>query len=321
MAERVAIYVSSAGRRVELIRCFRESAQELGVEAFIVAGDVAPEFSAACIEADLALRTPRCDAPDFPAFIADMCMEQRVSLIVPTIDTELLVFSELRGALAQHGTTVGVSTPEVIRLARDKLATAHWIGEAGLGAPVTTTLHDLLADPGRLEWPLLVKPRSGSSSKGIYIAHSIADIRAHPEDDHIAQMLLTGVEYTVNVFFDKNGQMRSAVPHVRHEVRGGEVSKGETTDHPALLEAAERLRQLQGARGALCFQAIMDRRNEPAIFEINARFGGGYPLAHRAGAPFTTWLLAEALGRPVSYEHKWKSGVRMLRYDAAMFTG
>jgi carbamoyl-phosphate synthase large subunit len=56
-----------------------------------------------------------------------------------------------------------------------------------------------------------------------------------------------------------------------------------------------------------------------AILEINARFGGGYPLAHRAGAPFTQWLLEEATDRSSSAHDDWRPGVTMLRYDEAIF--
>jgi carbamoyl-phosphate synthase large subunit len=55
------------------------------------------------------------------------------------------------------------------------------------------------------------------------------------------------------------------------------------------------------------------------LFEINARFGGGFPLAHNAGAYFTRWLLEEAAGHSSDANNNWRSGVRMLRYDAAVF--
>ena len=75
-----------------------------------------------------------------------------------------------------------------------------------------------------------------------------------------------------------------------------------------------------GARGALCFpRAIVTDDETCAVFEINARFGGGYPLAHQAGARFTQWLVEEALGLPDTANDDWKSGVTMLRYDDAVF--
>jgi len=91
-------------------------------------------------------------------------------------------------------------------------------------------------------------------------------------------------------------------------------------DKRAVVEAARKIAAaLPGARGPLCFQAIVREDGEYAVFEINARFGGGYPLAHRAGATFSKWLLEEAAGLSCSAHDDWKAGVTMLRYDAAVF--
>jgi carbamoyl-phosphate synthase large subunit len=57
----------------------------------------------------------------------------------------------------------------------------------------------------------------------------------------------------------------------------------------------------------------------PKVIEINARFGGGYPLADHAGAHFAKWLLEEVSGLPASCHDNWHSGVLMLRYDEAIF--
>jgi carbamoyl-phosphate synthase large subunit len=76
---------------------------------------------------------------------------------------------------------------------------------------------------------------------------------------------------------------------------------------------------LAGARGPLCFQAILASDDNAAIFELNARIGHGYPLSHRAGAEFTRWLLEEALDISPTVSDSWCEGVSMLRYDAAVF--
>jgi len=55
------------------------------------------------------------------------------------------------------------------------------------------------------------------------------------------------------------------------------------------------------------------------VFEINARFGGGFPLAHRAGARFSRWLLEDVLGLQSSAQNNWQEDLVMLRYDAAIF--
>lgn len=47
---------------------------------------------------------------------------------------------------------------------------------------------------------------------------------------------------------------------------------------------------------------------------------GGYPICDAAGGTFARWLLMDAMGKTPDYHDDWKEGVRMLRYDAAVFT-
>jgi carbamoyl-phosphate synthase large subunit len=67
----------------------------------------------------------------------------------------------------------------------------------------------------------------------------------------------------------------------------------------------------------------VDSHGSAYVHEINARFGGGYPLADHAGASFARWLLEEATegGRTVSAADDWREGVVMIRYDEAVYDG
>jgi carbamoyl-phosphate synthase large subunit len=316
---RCTLLVSSAGRRVELIQCFRASAAALGIDLRVVAVDLDPAMSAACQVADRAFAVPRCDHPEFVEVLVGICAEHEVDLVVPTIDPELPPLSRHAARFAAVGARVAVSAPPVVDLARDKLATASRLAEHGIPAPRSASAAAVIAAPAEWTFPLLAKPRGGSSSIGIHLVAAPEDLGSLPSD-YVVQERLRGIEYTVNLFFDAGGQLRCAIPHRRCEVRAGEVAKGRTERHAALEAIAWRLgAALEGARAALCFQAIVDPAGTPSVFEINARFGGGYPLAHRAGADFTAWLLEETTDRPPSAHNDWRAGVVMLRYDAAVF--
>lgn len=321
MKSACTVLISSAGRRVELIRCVRDAAARLGLDLRVIAVDLDPAMSAACQVADVGLRVPRCDSAEFIEALLGISVQHEVELIVPTIDPELEPLSMHAPRFREIGTEVAVSTPEMVRLARDKLRTAQFLARRGVPAPRSGSLDEVVADPDAWPWPLMVKPRSGSSSIGIRILSAPHELAEFGEArDYLAQELLRGEEYTVNLFFDSAGRLRCAIPHLRCEVRAGEVAKGITRRHPELEAIAWALgAQLPGARGALCFQAIVDAAGRPVVFELNARFGGGYPLAHRAGARFAQWLLEEATGRPSSAHNDWQEDVLMLRYDHAIF--
>jgi len=314
------LFITSAGRRNQLIECFREDALSLGLELRIITADLKPDLSSACHQADAAYAVPRCTDSDYVPALMEICQRHEVSLLVPTIDTELALLSRHVSEFVAVGTRVVVSEPTVVDLARDKIKTALRLADAGVSIPQTLQLGAYLADPSKLKGAVIAKPKGGSSSVGIIRPKSPNELEGLSQTDYLVQEMWEGIEYTVNVFFDQNGELRCAVPHRRIETRGGEVSKGRTERVPALVEAARKLATaLPGARGPLCFQAIVTEAGEYAVFEINARFGGGYPLAHRAGAQFSKWLLEEAAGLSSSANDDWKDGVTMLRYDAAVF--
>ena len=308
----IAVLISSIGRRGQLVDCFRESARDLGRKIRIVGADSRPQLSAACHLADMSIAVPPCRDPEYVSVLLEVCKAHGIRLLVPTIDTELQVLSECRDVFARIGVTVAVSAPSVVKVARDKGKTSTLLAELGVNTPRTVAASAYRHDPSLLRSPVILKPRTGSSSIGIFRPTNRAEVDAAfaAGSDMIAQELWEGSEYTVNLFFDAAGALRCAVPHRRIETRAGEVSKGRTEDVLVLRNAARSIASgLSGARGALCFQAIVTDAGDYAVFEINARFGGGYPLAHRAGARFTTWLLEEALGLPSTASDIWTPGI------------
>jgi carbamoyl-phosphate synthase large subunit len=311
------ILLSSAGRRVSLLELLRADARALGLAPRMIATDLRPEFSAACAAADLALAVPPAAHAEFTGAIAEICRAHDVRLLVPTIDPELAPIAALAEQLRAAGTQVNISAPEAVAIARDKFSTALALGA---DAPRTALPEEILAAPDGWTLPLLAKPRAGSASSGIRRIAGMEELRALP-GGYVVQELLGGREFTVNLFIAA-GRTIAAVPHLRREVRAGEVAKAITLRHPALAAIARRLPlAVPGIAGALCFQAIEGEEGAggPKLIEINARFGGGFPIAHQAGAPFTRWLIEAAAGRSSSAADTWRDGVTMLRYDAEKF--
>lgn len=319
------LLVTSAGRRVELIEAFRDSAARLGVTLTVIACDQYPDLSAACHRADLAFSVPPVTGPDYVPALVSAVRTHGVDLIVPTIDPELLPLAQAASRFAAEGADLVISSPELVAMTGDKLATARFFADHDLPAPLTMALEDVLARPAAWPGPLFIKPRFGSASRGVRPVASIADLAGIPPaelmpEPMLAQALLTGTEHTINLYFDRAGHLRSAIAHERLRVRAGEVEKGITRRLPALMGLARDLAAaLPGPRGPLCFQAMVADDGSAQLFEINARFGGGYPLAHHAGATFARWLLEDALGRPSTANDDWHEGVMMLRYDSNVF--
>ncbi len=312
--------VTSAGRRVGLLECFRASAARMGVALEVHACDLHPEQSAACALADARFAAPPCTHADYIPTLLNYVRENGIALVVPTIDTELQPLAAARADFAALGADVHVSSEEVIEIVRDKKRTMDVLANAGVPVPRTATVEDFRRNPEGWAWPLFVKPVAGSASRGIALVQGIDELRCEFDEPMLVQELLGGDEYTINLFVDDEGVMRAAIPHLRVSVRAGEVEKGRTVRRGDFQKIAlDIAAALPEARGVLCFQLFDDPGLGPRVFEINARFGGGYPLADRAGGHFAENVLRTAIGLPLVDCDDWQDGLTMLRYDNAVF--
>jgi len=242
---------------------------------------------------------------------------------VPTLDPELPVYAAARDQFAAIGTTVAISSPEVAAIGGDKQHTHDWLIAGGFPTVQQGSLDDVRADPDAWRFPLIVKPRFGSASIGVGIVNDLAELeQAATAPDALVQTLAQGVEHTIDLLASREGRCLVAIPRKRIEVRAGEVSKAITVRSPQLIELAEKLcAALPGAYGALNVQVFVgDEPGQLAVIEMNARFGGGYPLSYAAGADFPLALVQDALGLPLTAPLEgWQDGLVMLRYDAAVF--
>ncbi len=316
------VMLSASGRRVGLLRLLERSLRELDLPGRVIATDVTLTSAAMQATADRII-VPRYSEPGCLEFLLKLCTENQIGLIVPTIDTELAFYERNRAAFAARGTQINVSDLPTVEIGGDKQRTHEWLTENAIPTVRQVSLGAALNGALDWEYPVLVKPRFGSSSIGITKAKSRVDLEARAgEKDLLVQSIATGREYTVDVFIDRSGKCRCAVPRLRLETRGGEVSKGMTVRNPAVIELASRVAEaLPGGRGVLNVQIFHDDTSGVlAVIEVNPRFGGGYPLSHEAGAAMTTWLLEETFGLPCSARSDaWQDGLVMLRYDEAVF--
>jgi carbamoyl-phosphate synthase large subunit len=330
VGEPVTVLISSAGRRVELLRGFRRALEAVGaVRGRVLATDCS-WYSSAFHDADEAFLVPRLDDPDFVPRILELCLKHDVDLIVPTIDTEMPVWAAHREQFDEIGTVVALSGRDAVTIARDKQRTHDWLMAHGFPTVEQTTPAAALDDPHTWTYPLMTKPRFGSAGLGVGLVRDADELalvarHGHELGEIVVQRVAPGVEHTIDMLADRTGRCVCAVPRRRLEVRAGEVSKGVTARSSALAGLAAGICEaLPGAYGALNMQVFVDGDvDEPdnlAVIEINARFGGGFPLSLEAGADFPRWMLEELLGLPsTASPDGWRSGLVMLRYDAAVF--
>jgi carbamoyl-phosphate synthase large subunit len=315
----VNVLVTSAGRRTSLVRAFTEEAHKRGGR--VHAGDV-DALAPALYLADEALQTRRTDDPAYVADLLGAVALHAIGLVVPTIDTDLLVLAASKASFGTLGCRIAVSTESFVEVTLDKHQTGITFGAAGIRVPLSWL--PPIASTADLPQRVFVKPRRGSASQGAYeIARDELESVLRLVPEAVVQEVLTGPEITVDALFDFEGRPIHFVPRRRIRTLGGESVQGVTLDHDPTIEAwIERVLNLcseLGALGPMTIQAFLTK-DGPVLSEINPRFGGGFPLALAAGGNYPLWLLDMVEGRHVEPRlREFESGLFMTRYNVEHF--
>lgn len=314
------ILITSAGKRVELLMEFKKELKANCPNGKVYAADLNPAMAPACFMADGYFEVPRVTDPAYIDRLLEICGKYGIRLIIPTIDTELLILSENRGRFLSIGTKVIVSDPHFIKVCRDKRLTMQLFQKLSIKNPE-------LRDKTAPIFPMFAKPYDGSLSSNIHVIRNQADLTQEIlADPKLIFMELVDKneyqEYTVDLYFDKYSHLKSIVPRLRIEVRAGEVNKARACKNYIVEFLRDRLTVLPEVRGCVCMQLFYRASDNDIIgIEINPRFGGGYPLSYYSGANFPGMLIKEYIHKKnIEYSDNWKDGTTMLRYDSQIIT-
>jgi len=316
----VNILITSAGRRVSLVSYFQKEAKELlGASAKVFTTDLYPEMSSACLTSDKGFKVGRFTDPDYMDVLLELCLKNDVKLIIPTIDTELLLLAQHRDKFLVHGIHSIVSDEAFITCCRDKRNMNAFFEEKGFKIPGAIDIDEP-------KFPIFIKPYNGSSSKDIFLIKEQSMLADYMKDkDRFMHLVYLSPkdykEYTIDLYYDKFSKLKCIVPRVRIAVRGGETNKGITQKHTEIVSfVKEHVGSIEGARGCLTLQIFHGIENgEIYGIEINPRFGGGYPLSYLAGANYPNWLIKEyLLNQEIQNFDSWEDNLLLLRHDNEM---
>lgn len=288
------VLLTSAGRRTSLLQFFLGEVHERDGQVW--AGDLdalAPTLQIA----DKPVVLPPVGDDAYLPTLLDLVEEHAIELLVPLIDPDLKPLAKVFDDFRDAGCQVLVSERALLDVVLDKWSTVQYFSERGVQTPESWLPESSVADA----WPdpVFIKPRHGSASNAArrvsqeHVRQAIASV-----DAPILQSVIKAPEITVDALFDLNGTLIHYVPRRRVRTMAGESIQGRTlpdTNLRAWLRPVLREVGRLGARGPITLQAFLTDP-EPTLSEINARFGGGFPLAHAAGGHYPRWILQMCAG-------------------------
>lgn len=310
---------TSIGRRVELLRAFKNAYHALELEGHIIGLDMDP-IAPALNVADCSYIVPRLSHPDYLKTLTQICRREKADLIFPLIDPDIAFLAKHRERLVETGAKTVVVPIEAATITTDKWQTGRFFQKLNLAIPKSWLPEQSHAID--VDYPLFIKPRSGSASNHAYKVKNEKELNFFLGyvPDPIIQEYLAGTEITNDVVCDLNGEIMSVVSRRRIEVRWGEVTKGVTVYDPKVSEACITIAQALHAIGPITVQCII-KDGVPYFTEINARVGGGAPLGIAAGADWPKWLLARFAGIPIGIPPlgSYEKGLYLSRFDESFF--
>jgi len=320
-----SILFTCIGRRVSLLNSFRQAARDLKIKATLLGTDTS-ELSSALQLCDKGFLVKPTTHTSYIKEILSIVKNNRVKLLIPTVDLDLKLLARNKSKLAAMGCRTLVSSPEVIDVCQDKRKTYRFLLKNGFETPVTLGIGSALSNGIQkkgFKWPCFLKPWDGYASRGNAVVHNRKELLffAKKVPNAICQEFVNGTEYTCDVYVDFGMKVRCVVPRRRIEARAGEVSKGQVVKHPGIMNEAVRLVEMLGAGpGVITLQLFLTGDKKIKFIEINPRFGGGAPLSIKAGANFPKWILQELLGKKPNIRFgNFKDNLIMLRYDGEVW--
>jgi carbamoyl-phosphate synthase large subunit len=296
---RMKVLVTGAGALLGqgIIRSLLEC--KLDVE--VIAADPS-ELSAGLYWVARRYKIPLAKDPSYLERIDALLARERPDAVLVGTDVELPILAQHRDALeGAHGTHVVVSSPRVVAIADDKYETYRFFRELGMDCPDSALPGDEEALIARVGFPLVVKPRIGARSVGVYHVRDRDELaRALATDERVVIQECVATdrdEYTAGTLcFD--GRCAASIV-MRRDLRDGNTYRAYVDRYPELNTIVHAMAEKLGSFGPANFQFRLDR-GRVKVFEINARFSGTTPLRMRAGFNEVELVLRRVvLGEPV----------------------
>ena len=249
----------------------------------IVSADIS-YFNSALYRTMESVIIPKVESPDSLELILEIIIEKKIDIIMVGSEFDLLFFSENSEKIfSKTGAITIVSPLNTVKIADDKWLTAKFLNENKLPNAksfISDNLNEVCLLAKQWGFPLMVKARSGTSSRNIYIVKNIKELKEKWRliKSPMLQELIDipskelNNEYTCSIF--KTSKKTIIGPFcARRTLKGGTSWSIEVRPFLQLNSLLFDIGNKLDFNGSLNVQLMMGPKG-PIPFEINARFSG-----------------------------------------------
>lgn len=321
------ILLTSAGRRAYIVDYFKACK---GIGKVHASNST---FTIALKRADAYFVTPLIYNDSYIPSIIDYCKRNDITVVLSLFDIDLLVLAKNRSAFKENNIQLILAPTSFVEICNDKWKTYNFIKELGLLSPKTYLYIEDVKKAivnGEIKYPVIMKPRWGMGSMGIYrveneneliffsekckqdILNSYLKYESSMTADEVIiyQEIINGEEYGLDIINTLDGEYVATFAKQKIAMRSGETDLGRTAN-PIPFESVCKVisthSRHEGILSVDCFY------NEKGIFiiEMNCRISGHYPLSHLAGVDYPQLLIDWLNGKSTNPE--------LLKFEIGLF--
>ncbi|MFZ2462167.1 MAG: ATP-grasp domain-containing protein, partial [Caldibacillus thermoamylovorans] len=307
----------SVGRRAELIKNFKES---LNNDSKIIATDC-NNTAPALYFADKQYIVPKITDKKYLTTIMEICEKENINAILTFIDPEIEILAKNRESFESIGVEVLAPYLETAKLCFDKFEMYKYLVENNIKTIRTyADLNSFNSDykNGDCNFPVFVKPRTGSGSVGARKVSSYEELKSifNKECNLIIQEFMDGDDIDADVYIDTiSHKPVSIFAKKKLETKIGGANKTISFKDNKLFKLIEEVVTKFQFNGPIDIDFFY-KDGEYYLSEINPRFGGAYLHAYGCGVDFIKLIVNNLNGIENDPEFgNYDEDVLMMMYD------
>ncbi|MDY7082278.1 MAG: ATP-grasp domain-containing protein [Halobacteria archaeon] len=283
-----------------IIKGLNLSMERRGDVEYTIVGVDADPLASGLYRTDVGYTVPLANEDGYVDRLIDIANEEDADILIPGSDPEVLEVSENKKRLEEEGEVKVLASPEEsVRIGLDKWETYRYLNQNGFNTPLTVLPDDADELVSQTGYPVVVKPRTGSASRGLFIATDSdeLDYALSHSDDVIVQEYLVPEnwdsdldkndlqrqidEYSTEVIVSSDGEVVNSLSNWR-KMDKGIPSIAKIKPYNEVREACEEIVESLDVLGPVNLQARITS-DGPTFFELNTRFSGSTAVRCVAG--------------------------------------
>lgn len=250
---------------------------------------------------------PRANADNYLKWLTDYILANQIDLLVPTSEAEIFAISNNLSSI-ESLCKVLLNDVVLIKNSLDKHKTLKYLNANGIKVPT----HGIVGVSDKpIQYPVIVKPRSGQGSKGLRKISTDLEFLELTEG-YVWQEYLApdDEEYTCAVYVSK--ALKSRILLLKRVLVGGYTDRAIVVNN---IEIEEYVKEIIAAWNVTGLYNIQLRLTDdgPKLFEINPRVSSTVVFRNKLGFEDFKWWVLETLGMELPHYEKVRAGTKMYR--------